>query len=297
VTANGQTVAQGTAKSEDQTFPLTRALKAGETVRGKQDFATEGSDWTPDGNARMSISKTSLGDSLQAQQTACGIPGPITQLPDPDPLPADHFRVAPPKVSGPLFACQFQVDIGKVFDGATVKIPRTSGEEFACFDRSSLRLNLVAPLKQGEKIQASQNFPACEIVSDLSNPPVPVGPLSLPPPFLFGPICNRDRIVRVAGLIPKAQVMFVRSDGSDFAYGTAWDSTCDFPMPDLFSVTSLRVKQGLCIPLQWSDLSNEVKIDQQPTLGDLFLKLVAPLVEVRPAGPRSRAVLRASPCT
>lgn len=49
VTANGHSVAQGTASGEDQRFPLTRALQAGEVVRAKQDFPTEGSDFTPDG--------------------------------------------------------------------------------------------------------------------------------------------------------------------------------------------------------------------------------------------------------
>ncbi|HYK42916.1 MAG TPA: DUF4185 domain-containing protein [Thermoanaerobaculia bacterium] len=336
VTANGSLVAQGKATSDDQTFTLKRALLAGEVVRGKQDFATEGSDITPDGvtvlrkpagpgelspvnlvshlfecgqciwfdgafpgatvemragtdvrgsvtspdgNARMSISKTHLLDVLQASQTACGIPSAVTSLPPPDPLPAVNFRVPAPEVDGPLFACQWQITVNEVFDGATVKIPRGSGDEFACFDRSSLRLNLAAPLKETEKIVASQAFPNCEITSDVSSPPVVVGQPNLPPPFLWGPICAKDRVVRVSGLIPKAQVMFVNSAGADFAYGTAWDSTCDFPMPDLFSVTSLRVKQGLCAPVQWSDLSNEVTLDKQATQGDLFLKVVGPLFD------------------
>ena len=339
VTANGRSVAQGPATSSEQSFTLSSALQAGEIVRGKQDFPTEGSDPTPDGvkvlrgatsgaelgalnavshiyqcgrclwvdgafpgatvevraggqvrglatsndgNARMSLSpRTAPGEVLEAQQTACGFAGPITFLPAADPLPTDpSLHVPPARLLGPLVECQQQVGVEQILDGGTITIHRDLGDEFACCDRSSTRINLVNPLKLGEKLQVSQAFLECEVTSDRSRPPIEVGPPNLAPPFLHPPICNRDRTVRVSGLMPGATVMFMLGDsGNDFAYGTAWDSTCDFQMPDLFGVMSLKVKQGICQPLDWSDASNTVKIDTQPAQGDLFLRISGPLFE------------------
>lgn len=337
VFANGRMVAQGQAKSADQTFDIVGSLNAGEVVWAKQDFATEGSDvspdevkvlrkpsspgelgplglvshlyecgqqlWldgafpgatvevrsagalrgkaeSPDGNARVFLNhKIGTGEIFSVSQTACGIASPAQSLPAPDKLPTlAPQRVAPPTVAEPLFECQQQLTVTDVFDGATVTLHRDTGDEFAVFDHSSLRLNLVHPLAFDEKIRASQAFPDCEIASDPSDPPTRVGLRAPTAPFLHGPICRKDRSVKVSGLIPGAQVMFLVG-GSDFAYGTAWDEECAFSMPDLFSVSKLSVKQGLCRPIRWSDLSNEVKVDQQPHQGDLDLELASPVFD------------------
>jgi hypothetical protein len=337
VMADGQAIVYERATQSDQTFQISGQLIAGQTVVAKQDFATEGSDFTPDGvkvlrgpanpsevsavdlvshlyacasclwldgafpgatvdvrvgtpgsqsvtsadgNAYVSLSSpVGSGEFIQVQQAACGFAGPTTQLPAPDPTPVDSFRrVLAPQVSEPLRECQQQLTVEKVVEGATVTIHREGGDEFACVTSTSSRLNLVHPLHQGEKITASQAFPGCEYSSERSQPAVEVGPADLPPPFLHGPICNRDRAVRVSGLEPGAHVMFM-SGPNEFAYGTAWDTVCDFKMPDLFGVAALSVKQGHCSPVQWSPTSNEVKVDAQPTLGDLFLKVIGPLRE------------------
>jgi hypothetical protein len=337
VVADGHTVVQDRASQSDQTFQVAGQLIAGQIVRAKQDFSTEGSDFTPDGvtvlrgpansselspvdlaghlyacagclwldgafpgatvdvrvgtpdqqsvtsvdgNAYVSLSSpVGSGETISVRQSACGFVGPVTQLPAPDPPPVDNQRrLLPPKVGEPLFECQQQLTVEKVLEGATVTVHREGGDEFACVSSASARLNLVHPLHLGEKIAASQAFPGCEYTSERSHPPVEVGPADLPAPFLHGPICNRDHTVRVLGLEPGAQVMFM-SGPNEFAYGTAWDSVCDFQMPDLFGVATLSVKQGLCSPVQWSDTSNEVKIDAQPTLGDLFLKVTGPVYE------------------
>ena len=337
VMADGHAIVYERATQSDQTFQISGQLIAGQTVVAKQDFATEGSDFTPDGvkvlrgptspselspvdlvchlyacasclwldgafpgatvdvrvgtpgsqsvisvdgNAFVGLSfPVGSGEIIQVQQAACGFAGPISQLPAPDPAPVDSFRrVLAPQVSEPLRECQQQLAVEKVVEGATVTIHREGGDEFACVTSTSSRLNLVHPLHQGEKITASQAFPGCEYSSERSQPAVEVGPADLPPPFLHGPICNRDRTVRVSGLEPGAHVMFM-SGPNEFAYGTAWDTVCDFQMPDLFGVAALSVKQGHCSPVQWSPTSNEVKVDAQPTFGDLFLKVTAPLRE------------------
>jgi hypothetical protein len=336
VFANGREVVHDTAVSPDQTFDVIGSLSAGEIIRAKQDFPTEGSDlspdlvrvlrgpagpnelqplsvvsrlyecgeaiWldgafpgasvevtsggaslgsaiSPDGNARIRLNRPiGAGEFLSVQQTACGIASTVQTLPAPDRVPFDeHRHIPPPTVVDPLYECQQQITVSDVFDGATVTVHRDSGDEFAVFDRSSLRLNLVQPLRFGEKVSASQKF-ACEITSDRLVPAVPVAFQEFPAPFLHGPICKGDPSVRVSGLIPGARVMFT-SSGTDFAYGTAWDSECDFPMPDLSSTHELAVKQGLCDPLRWSDLSNVVSVSEQPQQGDLFLKLTTPLFE------------------
>jgi hypothetical protein len=90
------------------------------------------------------------------------------------------------------------------------------------------------------------------------------------------PICARDTAVRVSGLIPGAPVLF-RSDGNDFALTQAWDSSCDFEMPDVAGVGVLTVIQGLCNPPIRSDSSNKVGFESQAEMGDLFLKLASPV--------------------
>lgn len=255
----------------------------GATVEVRRGTGSLDSASSVDGNAHVTLSSpVGSGEVLEVRQTACGFLGPITQLPKPDPLPADpNRRILPPMVSGPLYECQQQITVEKVLDGAMVTIHRASGDEFACIDSTNARINLVNPLKLHEEISVSQAFPDCEVSSEPSHPAVQVGPAKdLPAPCLHGPICIHDHTVRVSGLVPGAQVMFLAA-GNDFEYSTAWDSVCDFQMPDLsvLGVTSLSVKQGLCTPVQWSEPSNEVEVDRQPIQGDLFLKLIGPLFE------------------
>ena len=330
VWVSGAVVAHGPITAPVQSFTLSRKLVAGEEVRCKQDFATEGSDFSPesvkvlrgpvspselnplntvshlyecglasgsmalflarqwscgraelygglhnlpDGNARFVLSsKISSGEVFQVEQTACGVTSTPTQLPVPDPLPLiGQLKISPPTIVGPLVDCLSQIGVKDVLEGANVVIHRGSGDEFALFDRSESRLNLVDPLHFPESLTASQEFPQCEVVSDESQPPIPVEQF-LPVPALLGPICHRDRTVRIVGLLPNATVMLL-SDGHDFAYGTAWDTVCDFHVPDLTGIHQLSVKQGLCAPIKWSSPSNEEPVTPTPVFGDLFLEL------------------------
>jgi len=75
-------------------------------------------------------------EKLQAMQTVCGQPGPVTVLLPPDDPPTVRRRELPaPIVKGPLRACQRAVRIERVVPGATVVLFRF-GEEYArsCFD-------------------------------------------------------------------------------------------------------------------------------------------------------------------
>jgi len=252
----------------------------GAKVEVTSSGVVKGSALSPDGNARIELnSRISAGETLAVRQTACGLSSGGQFLPKPDTPPVDGRRqLTAPTVGEPLFDCQFQLPISGVVDGATVTIHRAKGDEVAVFDLSSLTVNLVSPLRLGEKVSVFQALPGCEFTSPRSDPPAVVQFENPPAPFLNGPICKRDRSVKVSGLISGATVMFLHGQGQEFAYGTAWAEECDFPMPDLSDISTLSIKQRLCAD-KWSNVSNTVTLDRDPPLGDLFLKLETPLVE------------------
>jgi hypothetical protein len=100
--------------------------------------ALRGSGIADDGSARIGLSpQTSSGETLVAQQTACGTPGAPTNLPQPDPIPGGR-QLRPPTVVGPLRACQRAVTVKDVVEGAQVVLTEAPAgfTESACFDWS-----------------------------------------------------------------------------------------------------------------------------------------------------------------
>jgi len=137
-----------------------------------------GSGIADDGSARIGLSApTGAADTLVAKQTACGTPGPPTNLPKPDMLPGKQRQLAPPTVVGPLRACQRAVTVKDVVEGSQVVLteaPVTGFSEKACFDLSELWFP-TPPLTLGDNLTAIQQMPGCEIKSSPSAP-VTVGP-------------------------------------------------------------------------------------------------------------------------
>ena len=161
----------------------------GATVVVTVGGVVRGTGTAADGSAQIGLStQTSLGETLIAQQTACGTPGPKTNLAPPDPLPGGKRLLPPPTVNGPLQACMVAVNVGNVTDGAQVIMTETPAPGFteqACFSFPGAWFQ-CPPLTQGSSVSAIQTMPKCDLRS-ASSPPVPVGPPTpVPPPTLPG---------------------------------------------------------------------------------------------------------------
>jgi hypothetical protein len=216
-----------------------------------------------DGTARFGLSpQTSSGDTLVAQQTACGIPGVPTNLPMPDPIPGGR-RLPPPTVVGPLRACQRAVTVKDVIEGAQVVLTEAPPgfTESACFDLSALWFP-TQPLTLGDKVTATQSMAKCEIASSPSAP-VFVGPSTpVPVPTVVPPLCAGSVFVRVTGLLPGSPVEIFQN-GTSLGLGSAPADTFDFPVPPLAANAVITARQELCT--NWSDPSAGVTVDPQPS--------------------------------
>lgn len=224
-----------------------------------------GSGISTDGNARLGLNPAiHPPDILTARQTACGAPGVLTIGPKPDPNPGAHERTLPsPTIQGPLQACDPAVLVTNVFEGATVTIHRTAGPpESACFDATGLWFILSTPLVLGEKVSASQAFPACKI-QGASSPQLVVQPtIPVPPPTVIKPLCAGQTSVTLTDLKPGAQVEIFQS-GVSLGIGQAPEQTTfDFPTPALLGGSSITATQTLCS--HTSVASNAVPVDPAP---------------------------------
>jgi outer membrane protein assembly factor BamB len=224
-----------------------------------------GSGISSDGNARLGLAPViGPADILTARQTACGIPGVLTTGPKPDPNPGTNEReLPPPTLPGPLKACDLAVLVTNVFEGATVTIQRTAGPpESACFDATGLWFILSKPLVLGEKVSASQAFPACK-VKGFPTPTLTVQPVDpVPPPTVIKPLCAGQTSVTLTDLRPGAQVEIFQS-GVSLGIGQApSETTFDFPTPPLVGGSSITATQTLCA--HTSVQSNAVPVDPAP---------------------------------
>ena len=240
----------------DGMFPgATVEVTVGGVLRGKGTAV--------DGSARFGLSpQTSLGDTLVAQQTACGIPGVKTNLSPPDPLPGGKRQLPPPTVNGPLQACMVAVTVSNVTDGAQVTLTETPAPGFsetACFDLSSLFFQ-CPPLTQGSNVSAIQSMPKCEVKS-ASSPPVPVGPPAPLPPTVVPPLCAGSTTVQLTGLNP-GQIVEIFQDATSLGTGSAPGSSFPFTVPPLAGGSVITARQELCG--HWSSASNQVKVNPQP---------------------------------
>jgi len=215
-----------------------------------------------DGSARIGLSApTSASDSLVAQQIACGTPGTPTTLPHPDPIPGQERQLPPPKVKGPLRACQRAVAVSDVIEGARVALTEAPGfTETACFDLQSLWFP-TPPLTLGAQVSATQEMPKCEIKSPSSSVLI-VGPSTpVPSPTIEPPLCAGSVTVRLTGLLPGSPVEIFQNSTS-LGLGSAPNDTFDFPVPPLAANAVVTARQELCT--NWSGSSAGVKVDPHP---------------------------------
>ena len=223
-----------------------------------------GTGTAADGSAQIGLSsQTSLGETLVAQQIACGTPGPKTNLAPPDPLPGGKRQLPPPAVNGPLQACMVAVNVGNVTDGAQVIMTETPAPGFteqACFSFPGAWFQ-CPPLTQGSSVSAIQTMPKCDIRS-ASSPPVLVGPPTpVPPPTVVPPLCAGSVRVRLTGLLPGSPVEIFQ-DSTSLGKGSAPASTFDFGVPPLAGNSEITATQELCGNVSLH--SNQVKVDPAP---------------------------------
>jgi len=236
----------------------------GATVQVTVGGVVRGTGTAADGSAQIGLSpQTSLGETLVAQQTACGTPGPKTNLAPPDPLPGGKRQLPPPTVNGPLQACMVAVNIGNVTDGAQVVMTETPAPGFteqACFSFPGAWFQ-CPPLTQGSSVSASQSMPKCQVKS-ASSPSVPVGPPTpVPPPTVVPPLCAGTTTVRLTGLLPGSPVEIFQ-DATSLGTGSAPASTFDFGVPPLAGNSEITATQELCGNVSLH--SNQVKVDPAP---------------------------------
>jgi outer membrane protein assembly factor BamB len=252
----------------------------GAKVEVKAGAALRGSVISADGNARLGLAPATNHppDILTAIQTACGTPGVLTTGPTPDPAPGNaEKKLPPPTVPGPLKECDPAVLVTNVFEGATVTLKRTAAPpETACFDATGLWFILSKPLVLGEKVSASQAFPACKI-QGASSPTITVGSAKpVAPPTVIPPLCAGQTTVTLTGFTPGALINIFQS-GVDLGTAQAPDQVpFDFPVPALVGGTVITARQTLC--KNQSVDSNAVPVDPAPA-GMPTPKLPGPLFE------------------
>ena len=236
----------------------------GATVEVTVGGVVRGKGTADDGSARIGLApQTALGQTLVAQQTACGTPGIQTNLAPPDALPGGKRQLPAPTVVGPLQACQVAVTVSNVTDGAQVVLTETPAPGFteqACFDLPSLWFQ-CPPLTQGASVSATQSMPKCEIHS-ASSPGVPVGPPTpVPPPTVVPPLCAGSVTVRLTGLLP-GSVVDILQNAASLGTGLAPASTFDFDVPALTGGSVITATQELCNHV--SAPSNKVTVNPAP---------------------------------
>jgi hypothetical protein len=241
-------------------------LVPGATVEVKVSGTHAGTGKADDGTARIGLSiPIAFGVAVTAQQTACGIPSPVSNSPLPD-LPGGK-REGPlpsPVIASPLLECQRSVSVSGVLEGATVTVTRTMGASLvSCFDYSGEHFDGIPPLKLGEVLTATQAFPKCQRASATSIP-VKVGKADpVPVPKVHGPLCAESTTVEVQNLMSGSQVRLLQN-GTVIGLGEASGSTVDFevPPPGLIAGSFITAEQELCN--KWSIPSNSIKVDPKP---------------------------------
>ena len=275
-------------------------LVPGAAVEVRAGGSVLGSGTSYDGNARIGLSPAlSPGEVVEAQQEACGDPGPNTIGPPTETLGDDRRRrLGPPTVESPLQACRQGVVVGDVVHGARVTLLRSAGPNVqSCFDASALRFGVNPALSEGETVAARQEFPDCEIVGE-DAAPVVVGPAEpVPPPIALGPLCAGGTTVPLAGLLFAARVR-IQVDGSDIGEAEApTEGQFDFVVPSLPGGSIVTATQELCGI--FSDPSNHVAVDPapgalpQPVVADPLFEC-AGIVHVRQLHPGARVYVRST---
>jgi hypothetical protein len=261
----GNVICQTTPIFECSQVLVLGGLVPGATVQVMAGGAVCGSGGpAADGTAAVRLTaKIGAQQPVTAQQTACGIAGPVTPLGSADsltpPLPA-------PTITRPLLACQTAVLVSNVIPGAQVTLneaplgPGVPGFGIPVnFGSSSLWFG-CPQLDPGASVSASQSLPMCGFHSDSSTPVVvgPEGPV--PPPTVVPPLCAGSVTVRLTGLLP-GSIVEIFQNGLSLGRASPPASTFDFEVPALTAGDVITATQELCA---LSVLSNGVTVGPQP---------------------------------
>ncbi len=240
-------------------------LVPGATVALRDGAAVLGSGESYDGSARFHLSvPLAAGMAITAQQTACGMPGTVTDGPPVDVL-TEALRTLPtPVVQSPLRECERRVTVSNVVHGATVTLLRSAGpNQQACFDLDSLWMGVTPPLALGETVSARQELRGrCKLVSADAVPRVVEDNTPVPVANVVPPLCAGNTTVVLTGLVMGARVT-IRADGTELGMAESpVDGTYDFLVPALVGGTTITAIQELCG--EWSLPGVGVLVDQAP---------------------------------
>ena len=181
--------------------------------------------------------------TVGVRQVAGGLAGPtLRALPDAPPV-SDQTAPAVTIVP-PCTACEEEVLVTGIIDGATVTLTRASGATTYVCDASAMRLDFPLPLKQGEELIARQDLPRCEVKGKNSQPVAvtqkqPPGALQVRPP------CAGATEVEVAG-IESGAVVHIDIGGVSYL-GTPAAPVYSFTVPPIqASAHTVSVTQERC---------------------------------------------------
>jgi hypothetical protein len=185
----------------------------------------------------------STGDTLVASQTACGLAGSPVSIAAPVSQVRSEWPVAAPSVETPLVKCQAALRLDGVLPGATVVVEHNGEEERACFGYRHGVFWLRRRLEASDTVRVHQEFRGCELVSEgESHTAVDDVPA---PPFVLAPVCEGDRLIRLAGLVPGAMVELA-ADGQHLCFFGAPEPAATFGVPPLLGTKELTVRQSAC---------------------------------------------------
>jgi hypothetical protein len=232
-------------------------LRDGSTVLGTGE--------SYDGNARFHLpTPLAAGMDIKAQQTACSIPGPMTDGPPVDVL-VEKLRTLPtPIVQTPLRECERRVTVSNIVHGAQVTLMRSAGPNLqACFDLDALWMGVNPPLSLAETISARQELRGhCNLKSADAAPVTVEDNTPVPVAHVVPPLCAGNTTVVLSGLIMGARVKIL-ADGTEIGMAESpVDGTYDFLVPPLAGGTIITAIQELCG--EWSVPGAGVLVDKAP---------------------------------
>jgi hypothetical protein len=189
-------------------------------------------------------------DSVTASQTACGVAGSAIQLPS----PLANIRGGPTlpviDVATPV-QCQQGIRVDGVTPGTTIVVVLDGQDLHGCFASTRGWFGLPRRLEVGDTLPVSQEFPLCKTLGDQTT--VTVTESTPPVPAVLGPVCEKDRLIRIAGLIPGARLELALDDQPLCVAGAA-DSTMTLGIPSILGGHALTARQSVCDGLDgtWS---------------------------------------------
>lgn len=247
----------------------------GASVEVRANGDVLGTDSTYDGDTKVNLSRPLQStDDVVGQQTACGRDGVETEAPPVQHPVGERGRqgqvLPPPDVETPLQECERAITFGGLYPGAELQVSRSDGPDFN-FCAFTNRINVwMSPLTEGESVVASQEFTACELFSEESDPVI-VGPADdIPAPGIEEPLCEDGTAVTLTGLEGGAtfRITVVPSGAGGVGSGTTYrgeapeDGTFVAPVDPLPADANVFAVQELCA--RPSDRSNTVVVEDAP---------------------------------